>query len=258
MHKDLVHLDLYNDKETTDLIDRKTYKNGFKVQDTVITFDPEIFEETMSLTNYELGPEEIFIFQVFATAYFDIVNSEYYYFPKAIAVIEQNFLHPLFWIKIDFNKNLPDLNNPFYLNASRIIHSINKTNFKDTIYGNKLTPSIQKYLESLANKGSKDENKIIAKELMPTMAKGIRTEYEVGENFEEIIKKIEYEYNENIINGLSFECIWSYNNKSKNIECCPLKINFLKSIYNNEGQSIGAKSVLWQKKKYKIAESQKN
>lgn len=131
-------IDCYRDAALTQKYTEQEVKEIISTIDTIVTFDPETFKETLQAINNTIHPGDIYTFEMKQFIYYDKKAVTFKVIPSAIAPVFPTFNNkgevvetkPLFWIPIQQLAKTPDLNVAAITYAKRIYSQAKEDNIK--------------------------------------------------------------------------------------------------------------------------------
>ncbi|MCH2043157.1 MAG: hypothetical protein MK212_03390 [Saprospiraceae bacterium] len=126
----------YKTHELKDKYTEKEVRSIFSSVDTIIAFDPDTYEEIVKVVVTLMNPNDIEIFRLKQTIYYDYTKHQFISVPTALAPMitstnnkgEPQGISPLLWIEVESSTGMPNLNDADITWAKRMYRNCE---FKD-------------------------------------------------------------------------------------------------------------------------------
>jgi hypothetical protein len=125
-------------------------KQKISVKDTVITFDPNTFQEIVTVIVNELDIDAIKCFKINHLVYFDQKMNSFGTLVTALAPVSETLGKPLFWVKIENLANPKDLTPKEITWAKRISRNFTFAGFKSLKNSKTVEECLQMHIDFIA------------------------------------------------------------------------------------------------------------
>lgn len=232
-------MNCYKDAELTEKHNVESLTEVLTEKDTIMTFDPNTYEEVANVVVNELNPADVYTFKLKQLIYYDKSAKTFKTVPLAVAPILTKTKRdgsvisskPLFWFSSKNSEFATDLNNKGVDYAKRIYCRVDGVDIKRikgtasmgeilmTMIGDiKKTPDVHYVAYSF----DKDGNKQIDEKEVNKLGRSVDTVITFDSNFEEIVNVVVNEVVPTDLNKIRLIQDWVWNKDKKELE-----INFV-------------------------------
>jgi len=150
-------LKLYKDDNLSEVLSAEELKNACLSLDTIITFDPQNFEEVVQVVEGSIDSKDINFFKMKQLVYYSKKDITFKAIPLAIAPMANHYdenkkylgSKPVFWMEVGFMEELPDLSSEDITWAKRVHRRFDVKDVKVLKEGKGFGNTIETFMEDV-------------------------------------------------------------------------------------------------------------